>query len=193
MIAFDDCTILNSCSIVIRKSHQIIFSKKELKSKHKDKIEYLFTQLNKKGEVKYRFVPSNIGNASLRIVNELIENTGVNHVMLDQLANTFKNEAVEQLVKYNAKVEKDFKTIQKSENIEEIKDFFKKNERNLTKQKNIPENDDLSIMQAYADYPSKTEKILISHDEHFWGYKDLIKQEYNLRIIEEWHCHKLIE
>jgi len=31
-----------------------------------------------------------------------------------------------------------------------------------------------------------------AEDEHFWGYYDLIEQNYDIIIIKEWECNKLI-
>ena len=48
------------------------------------------------------------------------------------------------------------------------------------------------IISAYSDYDCEGIKYFISEDEHFWGYDDLIKEEYDIDVVKEWECRRLI-
>lgn len=76
--------------------------------------------------------------------------------------------------------------------IASIKLFFIRHERKLKKERNLPEDDDLEIIAGYVGYDCSGEKHLISQDEHFWRYKDLISNEFRIIVTEEWNCDKLL-
>jgi hypothetical protein len=86
--------------------------------------------------------------------------------------------------------------IPKAKDFKHIKDFFKKNERPLKKARqarytNIPEDDDCQILAGLIGFPASGTKFLVSQDEHFWGYADLILGEYGIQVVKEWECHTL--
>lgn len=183
MYAFDDCTILNSCELKIPGAYRMFFKSDTLTSKNFTKIVALFQKLNKSNTPKYRFVPFNDRNI-IKVGNKLLE--GLNVQMLKA---TFRAEIMSQLQDFGDWIEKSFIGIEKNENIENVKKFFVDNEKNLTKERNIPEDGDLMIVKAYAQYQSSEIKHFITHDEHFWGYKDLILNKFGIKIVEEWNCH----
>ncbi|MFP4190138.1 MAG: hypothetical protein ACLFSL_03820, partial [Candidatus Woesearchaeota archaeon] len=91
-----------------------------------------------------------------------------------------------------------FKEIRKSNDYDDIKTFFQENERDLAKSarnperySNIPEDDDCSILAALRDLSTDKEKLLISADEHFWGYDDIILYTHNIKIVKESNCHTI--
>lgn len=55
----------------------------------------------------------------------------------------------------------------------------------------MPQDDDLKIIAGYFKYDCDENKYLISEDEHFWGYADLILKNFNIYVVKEWECHAL--
>ncbi|PIN72146.1 hypothetical protein COV21_03095, partial [Candidatus Woesearchaeota archaeon CG10_big_fil_rev_8_21_14_0_10_45_5] len=68
---------------------------------------------------------------------------------------------------------------------------FVENERQLKKEKNIPEDDDFKIIAGYINAFDENCKLFITEDEHFWGYSDLISSNFKINVIKEWECHKI--
>lgn len=183
--AFDDCSILKLCEIKIPNSHQIFFDKKILATKHHSKLKIAIQKLDNYKVHKYRFVPSeNIEQNIIKVANQILE--GYN---IQMLGNMFKSEIVEQLEYFNEKIVEDFEEIPKNDDIDKIKEIFVNSERELTKERNIPEDDDFKIIAGYYKFDCKGNKYLITEDEHFWGYSDLISENFKIYIVEEWKCH----
>lgn len=182
--SFDDCSILNMCEIEMPKAFKGTIGKDKLNSKNFTKLNLLISKLKKK----FRFVPSTIKDNIVKTARNLIEQEQLNVQILGKV---FELQIMEQLDEFSSKIEEDFEEIQKNENINSVKLFFTNNERKLKKERNLPEDDDLMIIAGYVDYASDGEKHLITEDEHFWGYKDLILKEFNITITEERNCNKL--
>mgnify|MGYP006306611533 CR=1 FL=1 len=89
---------------------------------------------------------------------------------------------------------KRYETIPRGKNIREIKQLFKDNEKELEKTKriipgrrqyeNIPEDEDLEIIDGFRTFKG-SEKHLVSDDEHFWGYKELISTHFQIEVNKE--------
>lgn len=192
--SFDENTILHSCSVKIPKSFLWLFEKSELKHKNQQKIFCLLTELQQQKILSYKFVPSvNFEFHLLQVVDELIMNTGVQSAFLPK---TFKIEIMDQLQEFSEGLV-DWGKIEKAKEFESIKDFFKQNARQLQKSKNhkysnIPEDDDCQILAGLVHFSCQGTKFLLSEDEHFWAYSDLILKEYNIQIIKEWECDLLV-
>lgn len=190
--SFDDCSILNTCKVEIPKAYRIFVGKDELNSKNFFKLNLLINRLNSLKINKFRFVPSTIKDNIVKVANKLIEDEGINIHRFRNLAYSFKAGVIDQLEQFGENIKDNFEEIKKKEDIDFIKTVFTDNEKELKKEGNIPEDDDLMIIAGYVNYKSEGEKYLITEDEHFWGYKDLILNEFNIIITEEWDCHKLI-
>lgn len=190
--AFDDCSILNTCEVKIPKAYQIYVGKSTLNSQNFSKLNSLIKKLNYLKILKFRFVPSTIKDNIVKAANQIIEDERINIHRFSNLARPFKAEVIGYLEQFGSEIETSFEEIKKKENISSIRTFFIDNERELTKERNIPEDDDLMIISGYKDHDSEWKKHLITHDEHFWRYKDLILSEFGIMVIEEWNCDKLI-
>ena len=81
--------------------------------------------------------------------------------------------------------------IVKDKKIDGIKQIFEGNLRELSKKDSIPQDDDLKIIAGYYKYECDGNKYLITEDEHFWGYSDLILKNFNIYVVKEWECHTL--
>ena len=68
---------------------------------------------------------------------------------------------------------------------------FENNLLKLNKEDNMPQDDDLKIIAGYCKYECSGNKYLITEDEHFWGYADLIIKNFNIHTVKEWECHTL--
>lgn len=145
--------------------------------------------MREKNKLRAKFVPSeNFDENLFRSYNELLGKQG----NVQMLGTSFKKEMLEQLEKFYEELSKEFMDIEKDENISSIKTFFVDNQRPLTKNPKIPEDDDLKIISAYSNHDCSGKKLFISEDEHFWGYTDLIENEYGFTIVKEWECHRLV-
>ncbi len=69
--------------------------------------------------------------------------------------------------------------------------LFESNEKELKKETNIPEEDDLRIIAGYKNHTAEEAKFFITEDEHFWAYSELIYDNFSIRVIKEWECNKL--
>lgn len=183
--AFDDCSILKLCEIKIPNSYQIFFNKNTLTAKNHSKLKTAIEKLDNHDIPKFRFVPSeNIQDNIIKVANQILEGYSI-----QMLGNVFKAEIIEQLEEFNDQIKKDFKEIVKDENIDEIKEIFVNNERELKKEKNIPGDDDFKIIAGYYKCGCDGNKYFITEDEHFWGYDDLILGNFKIQIIKEWKSH----
>jgi len=185
--AFDDSSILKLCTISIRASYQIFFPKRILTARNYPKLKLLIDKLAMYGYPKFRFVPAeNIEENIMKVANQILE--GYN---IQMLGTVFKIEIIDQLTDFNDQIRKEFLEIIKDEEIDGIKQTFESNLRELSKKDNTPQDDDLKIIAGYYKYGCGGNKYLITEDEHFWGYSDLILKKFNIYVVKEWECHTL--
>lgn len=185
--AFDDSSILKLCKISIRASYQIFFPKRILTARNYPKLKLLIDKLERYGHPKFRFVPAeNIEDNIIKVANQILEGYSI-----QMLGNVFKVEIIDQLTEFNDQVRKEFLEIVKDEKIDGIKQTFESNLRELSKDDDIPQDDDLKIIAGYYKYECDGNKYLITEDEHFWGYSDLILKNFNIHVVKEWECHTL--
>lgn len=191
--SFDDSSILNTYEVEIPKAYKIFVGRGKLRSKNFSELNLLIGKLNSLKIIKYRFVPSNIQDNIIKVANSLIEDEKINIHMITNLARPFRESIIDQLEQFSEAIKDNFGEIKKHDDINSIKAFFVDNKRQLKKEKNMPEDDDMRIISGYIKYHTKEEKHLITQDEHFWGYSDLILKEFGIVITEEWNCCKLIK
>ena len=185
--AFDDSSILKLCTISIPASYQIFFKKKILTARNYPKLKLLIDKLANHSLPKFRFVPAeNIEDNIIKEVNKILE--GYN---IQMLGTVFKVDIIDQLTGFNGQIRKEFLEIIKDEEIDGIKQTFESNLRELSKKDNTPQDDDLKIIAGYYKYECDGNKYLITEDEHFWGYSDLILKNFNIYVVKEWECHTL--
>lgn len=182
--AFNECSILKLCEIQIRPAYRAFFDKSTLTAKNYSKLKTGIQKLDKHNIPKFRFVPSEIESNIIKVANQILE--GYN---IQILGRVFKTEVSDQLKSFHAYIKKDFKEINKDDDIDEIKEIFKNNERKLKREKNIPEDDDFKIIAGYCKHSCVGKKCFISEDEHFWEYDDLILTNFSIHIVKEWECH----
>ena len=186
--AFDDSSILKLCTISIPSSFQIFFQKKILTARNYPKLKLLIDKLAGYGVQKFRFVPAeNIEDNIMKVANQILE--GYN---IQMLGTVFKVEIIDQLTEFNDQIRKEFREILKDEDIDRTKQIFVSNLRELSKEDSMPQDDDLKIIAGYYKYDGDGNKYLISEDEHFWGYSDLILKNFNIYIVKEWECHTIL-
>lgn len=188
MFAFDDCSILHLCKVKIPNAYIKLLGKPSLEHKNFYTLESFQNKLKSKGINKYRFIPSTIEGNIISFADELIQKDKIN---IHLLPHAFKSEILNELEAFKNSVNYDFEVIKKSEDFEDVKSMFVDNEKELKKEKNIPEDDDCKIIKGYFEYDSEDSKTIISEDEHFWGYEDLIKEKFQIIVIEEWNCDKV--
>jgi hypothetical protein len=85
MYAFDDCSILHSCKIIIPNAFKIYFSK-DFKHRNYDKLLSLNNYLQAKSLTKYKFVPNNIQTNIIKVVTDMLKGYNV-----QMLGSTFKS------------------------------------------------------------------------------------------------------
>ncbi len=184
--AFDDCSILNTCEIKIPISYRIFFDGKEkLYSKNYLKLKKLIGKLNQNNIDMHRFVPSNMDSRIVKVVKGYT--SGVNLSMLRVL----ESELLNQIEEFKEQIISEFKDIEKNQDIIQIEEIFRNNVKLLVKDKKVPETEDMEIISGYYQYNTPQKKYLISADEHFWGYKDIILTHFKIIVVEEWFCDKL--
>jgi DNA polymerase elongation subunit (family B) len=189
IFAFDECSILNQCRINIPKSYRKIIGKDFLETRNSSKINLMVSKLDSSKIPKYKFIPSNFETNIVKVARQLIENEKID---VSWLPKTFESEVIGQLEEFSFDIEKNYQNINKSEDITSIKQFFTSNEKELKKERNLPEDDDLMILSGYKQFETDLKKNLISADEHFWGYDDLIENEFNIFVVKEGECHQHI-
>lgn len=187
-IAFDECSILHWCEIKIPNSFKMFFDKEKLVHRNFSKLNQLINKLDFEGINKYKFDPSDFESNIIKVANEYLSKEG-NQVTI--LGVTLKVQILDQLNDFIEKKIADFKSINKNDDIGAVKQVFLDNEKELTKKGNIPEDDDLKIISGFDKFISSGRKFLISEDEHFWGYDDLIEENFNINVIKEWECYKI--
>jgi len=185
--AFDDSSILKLCTVNIPNSFQIFFQKKILTARNYNKLKLLIDKLTMQDIPKFRFVPAeNIEDNIMKVANQILE--GYN---IQMLGIVFKTEIIDQLTEFNDQIRKEFLEIVKDGDIYGIKQTFESNLKELNKEDNMPQDDDLKIIAGYSRYECDGNKYLITEDEHFWGYGDLILKNFNIYVVKEWECHTL--
>jgi hypothetical protein len=183
--SFDDCSILHQANIKIPKGFRKFFDYDYLHHKNFNVLRNLSENLKKRGIKKYRFVPSNIETNIIKVGNMLLSKCG----NVSILSITFKSKVLMQLKEFIDLTTNEYEEIIKDDDIGKIKEIFEDNKRELIKERNIPEDDDLKIISGYHKYKCSGYKYLISGDEHFWGYTGLILTEFKIQIVKEWECH----
>src|SRR3989344_981203 len=192
--SFDENSILHTCVVKIPSAYMQIFGKAQLKHKNCDMIHQVLAALNQQNIKPHRFIPSdNLDMHLLSTANELIEATQINPAFLGK---TFRVEIMDQLKEFTESLT-NLADIPKPNQFQHIKEFFKRNEQQLKKAKigrytNIPEDDDCQILAGLIGIQASGKKLLISHDEHLWGYSDPISKEYGISIVEEWACRIIL-
>ena len=157
--------------------------------KNHSQLDNLLCYLRKNNHNRARFIPNENFEANLfKSYNQLLEKQG--NVMI--LGITFKKEILDQLTKFYSEVLPEFMEISKSEDITNVKAIFNTNPEPLKKYPKIPEDDDLKIIAGYCESRCSGYKYLISEDEHFWGYSELIDTNFKIKVVKEWESHRLI-
>lgn len=195
--ALDDNIILDNCTFQVPKGYQKKCNgKTELTHEDKNKIQKLVDFLESKQIKPIRFVneipevrDESLTQRYIKTTNELLETFGLSTKTKDM---TLYAEFTFQLEEFLDEVNENFELVLKSDEFEDVKSFFEKNEKELKRETNIPENDDCKILKAYFEYEAD-KKHFVSADEHFWGYKKEIQEYYDIIITERWFCHKLAE
>ena len=186
--AFDDCSIFHMCKLNIKYAFKPFFKEEFITHRNYNHLSLLLKYLKEKSKIKAKFVPcENFEKNILKSYDDLLIKQG----NIQILGESFKKSILEQLEQFYEELVKEFKDIEKDDDIDSIKTFFVSNERQLNKNPKIPEDDDLKIISAYFKFACIGNKYFISEDEHFWGYEDLIKDKYKFIVIKEWECYKL--
>ncbi len=161
-----------------------------LLTKNSPKLSLLLQNIQTKNQVKARFVPNeNFESNLIKSYNSLLEKQG----NVGMLGLTFKKDMLDQLSEFYAQILPEFQEITKDNNIGYLKILFTKNVKLLVKEPKIPDDDDLKILSGYCSFQCSGSKCLISEDEHFWGYAELIESSFGIRVVKEWECHFLIK
>ncbi|NQU78707.1 hypothetical protein HQ545_02970 [Candidatus Woesearchaeota archaeon] len=184
---FDECSMLKLCKIIVPGAY-VVFVGCVVKPQNHDKVNALVVALDARNIPIKFFKPSNFEINSIKLVDELLQRIG----NVQMLGDVFRSEILEQIEDFCEKAHDEFDFIEKSDNIELIRQLFVDNERELTREGNIPEDDDLKILAAYQDESCSGTKFFISADEHFWGYDDIISSNCGIVVVKEWECHNLI-
>ncbi|MCK5025051.1 MAG: hypothetical protein KAS15_00560 [Nanoarchaeota archaeon] len=187
--AFDECSILKLCKIKIPESYRLFFKEDSLIPRNHYILNKIVAALDKKGISKYKFVPGNFEQNAVLHVNQILENK---RYQIRILGESFRAQIIDQLEDFYDELHANFKDLEKINSITPIKEIFIQNEKELIKEKNIPEDDDMTIIAAYRDFSCESKKYLISEDEHFWGYKDIILNNFNIHIIRERECEAIL-
>jgi len=187
--AFDECSVLHLCEIKVLDSHKAFFGgKSHLRWKNYYHLASAMAKLNSLNMPKFRFVPSeNLEKNIIKVALQLLEAQGVNILMLTVV----RADIIDQLSDFKEQIEQQFKDITKDNDIGAIQEIFRKNQRMLKKGSSIPGDDDLKIIAGYVRFPSAGQKYLITEDEDFWGYKDIIMNNFRIHVIEEWNCSSI--
>ena len=185
--AFDECSLLHLCEIKVPIAFQALFPQKTLKHRNCQKLSGIVARMQKEGVGKYRFTPSNIDRAIIKVGNGLIIGTGVS---VGFLPHTFKAEVTIQLDEFLSFLSIHFDEIPRIKDIGAIKALFQSNLQSLRKKPDLPEDEDFEILAGYRAFSSQR-KHLITEDEHFWGYSPLISSHLGIFVVKEWECHTI--
>jgi hypothetical protein len=185
LYSFDDCSLFHLMTIEVYPAFRKYFKGKKILIHERNKL--IMTNLLKclkNNNIKpHRFKPiNNFEKNSLNVAEDIIRSHGN---MSGRLRDQFLQQVMLKVLSFSDELDADFETIYKVENAKDIKQFFKDNEKELKKPNNIPEKDDCQILKGLIEFKTDKDKILISDDEHFWGYSDEIEKEYQIEILEE--------
>lgn len=187
LYSFDDCSIINQCEVKILPAFVSSFGIDKLCSENFKKLKKLSGELDNKEIPKYRFIPSNVESNMIKATEKLISQHEITF-LLDEL----KENILKQLEDLFKQIVKEYSIIEKADEFSSIQELFIKNERPLKRRGNIPEDDDCKILKALESFECEGIKYIITEDEHFWGYKDMILSELRITAIEEWRCDTII-
>ena len=193
MYCFDDCTIINSADFEIPPSHLKQFSQGFLDFENTKKIRGLYNDIDEAGLKRYRFVPDRkFKKNTVKSIRNLIKKYCPKQIKF------LEAEIVDQADLFYEEIRDDFVELEKSDDIVQIQEFFKKHEtplkktrRNPQKYNNIPEPDDCQILASLVRYSTGLQKTFISADEHFWAYGEEIKGTFNIEVVQESDCNTL--
>lgn len=188
--AFDECSILKLCKIRIPVSYKVFFEESSFAPRNHGRLRKLIFKLDEKKIPKYKFIPGNFETNAIKLINEIIESKQYNIRMLGE---SFRAQLLDQFEEFYCEIKEEFIGINKVDTINYIKDVFLKNEKDLTKERNIPEDDDFSIIAGYIQFSHIGRKHIISEDEHFWGYSDLILHHFKIIVVRECNCEELLQ
>ena len=178
---------MNLLSFKVRKANRILVgNKKILFSKNYNSLWAFIKHVDSFGSKKYRFEPQDFDSTAISAVKGLLGGQGGS-----VLENILRSEMTTQIEEQIGMIKEQFLEITKNKDITQIKNIFLENKKQLNKNSNIPEDDDLSIMLAFKEFECSENKYLISEDEHFWGYEDLILSNFNFVVIRERNLDKI--
>ncbi len=182
--AFDDSSIINSCVVTVPPAWQPLFGATRAPKNAAD-LRKVLDAIHASGQRPLRFIPApNLERHLIRQAQELVGNATF-------LSLPAQKEFIDQLRTFVSTLPVLFEEITKDPKVSDLRTWFSENKRPLKKMQNgysaVPEDDDLSILQAYSTYPER-QRILISADEHFWGYADIITPKLDIHVVEEWRC-----
>lgn len=180
MIAFDECSVLHLCKVAPCPA----FGLGELKHKNYDKLIALLDRINKLGLQPHRFVPHYLNKNIFNVINDFTAGT---HSIMQMV---LQKEVSDALKRFWTTLE-GWGKIHRSDDPAPVKRVFEANEQQLKKRDNIPEDEDCTIIGGYAMIDS-SEKLLVSEDEHFWGYADVIERQWGIQVIAEWAVEKIL-
>ncbi len=185
--SFDEVSIIHQCVFKITPAHVFFFKGKDtLIFPNYYKLKELGDSLKKEKIPKYKFVPSEFVNNAIVAVTQLI-GMYMNPAFMPE---SLRADFIRQFEEYKEALV-DYDDIEKDENIDDIKEIFKKNPIKLKKGTTLPNADDLKSIKRLMEKSCNGIKFIISEDEDFWGYKALIKKEFGIDVVEEWKCHFL--
>lgn len=196
LISFDDCSLIHLCNIIVSPFAIKILklSNNKFEFRNHDSLNVLLDTMKSSKITPYRFVPSNIG----RNLNKAIIDLYVDKGLPNPVANfMIKADIANSIIHHMSILSSDFININKTNDFQDVKSNFMANQKPLTKtQKNptykdVPEDDDCNIIKSLFDYISDEEKFIVSEDEHFWGYKQLIQDSYGIIVYKEELCLSL--
>ncbi len=188
VVGFDECSLIHLCKIKLPKSFAKVLNSDAFQFKNRENLELLVEKLSERKVKLCKFEPMNLTINIQKAVSQILDGESGPSFLSSVFEKTISDGLYNSLVYIST----NFETIEKSADISSTKEFFKNNERNLKKENNIPEDDDISIMKAFKFFQAKGQKFFVSEDEHFWGYKELIESEFKFKVIEEWLCSSLL-
>ena len=180
--AFDECSVLKLCEIDIPAAFNKFFDKTKIFPKNHAILKRFIELLDSNKCMKCIFVPGNFEINVKKVMNELLKEYNI------QMFCVLKMEIIKQLQEFIQSVHYDFFQINKDEKIASVLLVFVENQKTLRKPDSIPSDDDLKIIAGYNNFSCTGGKYLISEDEHFWGYADVILKHFDIIVIKEWEC-----
>jgi hypothetical protein len=183
-VGFDECTILKLCNLQIPKAYRTFFGSDTIMLRNHDIVLEFRSRLDASGIKRCKFVPDNLEYNSVKVINDYLMENRINVRMFENL----REQLLEQIDENAKNICSEFQDIPKRTEIVSIQRDFQDNIRQLRKIPKIPEDDDCMIISGFISFAFQGDKYLVSEDEHFWGYGELIKQKYNIVTIREREC-----